>query len=31
MLACLDRNERRVLMALLDKMIENSGSWAKPY
>ena len=31
MLACLDRNERRALMALLDKMIENSASWAKPY
>ena len=31
MLACLDRNERRVLMGLLDKMIENSASWATPY
>lgn len=31
MLACLDRNERRVLMELLDKMVSNSASWAKPY
>lgn len=31
MLACLDRSERRILMGLLDKMIANSSSWAKPY
>jgi DNA-binding MarR family transcriptional regulator len=31
MLACLNRDERRVLMGLLDKIIENSASWAKPY
>ena len=31
MLACLDKNERRLLVSLLDKMIENSASWAKSY
>lgn len=31
MLACLDRNERSTLMKLLDKMIANCGSWARPY
>ncbi len=31
MLECLDRNERKSFMELLDKMISNSASWAKPY
>ena len=31
MMACLDAAERSALMAILDKMIANSSSWAKPY
>lgn len=31
MIACLDRAERSALIAILDKMIANSSSWAKPY
>jgi len=31
MLACLDRGERQVFVALLDKIINHSESWAKPY
>jgi len=31
MLACLDRAERRIFIDLLDKVIDNSASWAKPY
>ncbi len=31
MLACLNRGERAALMGLLDKLVENSGAWAKPY
>jgi DNA-binding MarR family transcriptional regulator len=31
MLACLDRGERTTFMRLLDKIIDNSGAWAKPY
>jgi DNA-binding MarR family transcriptional regulator len=31
MIACLDRAERSALIAILDKMINNSSSWAKPY
>ena len=31
MTACLDRAERSALVAILDKMIGNSSSWAKPY
>lgn len=30
-LACLSPNERRTLIRLFDKIIENSGSWALPY
>lgn len=31
MVACLSRNERGVFLQLLNKMIENSGEWARPY
>ncbi len=31
MLVCLDRNERRAFIELLDKMIKHSANWAKPY
>jgi DNA-binding MarR family transcriptional regulator len=31
MVACLDRAEQSALVAILDKMIGNSASWAKPY
>jgi DNA-binding MarR family transcriptional regulator len=31
MLACLDRSERKRFVELLDKIINNSASWAKPY
>jgi DNA-binding MarR family transcriptional regulator len=31
MTACLDHAERTALVAILDKMIGNSSSWAKPY
>lgn len=31
MTSCLDRQERRIFIALLDKIINNSKSWAKPY
>ncbi len=31
MLACLDRSERRAFIGLLDKIINHSSSWAKPY
>lgn len=31
MLACLDRSERTTFIRLLDKIIDNSGVWAKPY
>ena len=31
MLACLDQKERRAILALLDKIIDNSANWAKPY
>jgi hypothetical protein len=31
MLACLTQSERRALMRVFDKIIENNRSWAKPY
>lgn len=31
MMACLNRDERRTFLDLLNKIIENSASWAKPY
>lgn len=31
MIACLDRAERNALMGILDKIIGNSSSWAKPH
>jgi DNA-binding MarR family transcriptional regulator len=31
MVACLNRGERRAFLELLDKIIDNSASWAKPY
>ena len=31
MIACLDRTERDALVAILDKIIADSSSWAKPY
>lgn len=31
MLACLDKAEQRAFIGLLDKIIENSATWAKPY
>lgn len=31
MVACLNRGERRAFLELLDKIIDNSVSWAKPY
>lgn len=31
MMACLDHNERQTILALLDKVIDNSANWAKPY
>lgn len=31
MMACLERDERRAFFELLNKIIDNSASWAKPY
>ena len=31
MMACLDRDERQTFLELLNKIIENSASWATPY
>jgi DNA-binding MarR family transcriptional regulator len=31
MMACLDRAERQMFLELLNKIIENSASWATPY
>jgi len=31
MLACLNRSERNTFGELLDKIIANSGTWARPY
>lgn len=31
MLACLSRKEQETFMTLLDKIIENGGTWARPY
>ena len=31
MLAGLDTDERKTLLRLFDKLVRNSGSWAKPY
>lgn len=31
MVACLDRDDRRTFLDLLNKIIENSASWARPY
>ena len=31
MLACLSRDDRRAFLELLNKIIDNSASWAKPY
>jgi DNA-binding MarR family transcriptional regulator len=31
MLACLDHSERQTILGLLDKVIDNSANWAKPY
>ena len=31
MMACLDHNERQTILGLLDKVIDNSANWAKPY
>jgi len=31
MVACLDRSERRQFLRLLDKIIDNSPRWARPY
>ena len=31
MLVCLDKSERRTFIGLLDKIIDHSSSWAKPY
>ena len=31
MLACLSRSERTAFSDLLDKIIDNSGNWARPY
>jgi DNA-binding MarR family transcriptional regulator len=31
MLACLAQSERATFIKLLDKIIDNSGAWAKPY
>lgn len=31
MMACLNRDDRRTFLELLNKIIDNSASWAKPY
>jgi len=31
MMVCLNRGERRAFLDLLNKLIDNSGSWATPY
>lgn len=31
MLACLDKNEKKALAAILEKIINGSSSWARPY
>lgn len=31
MLGCLTQSERKMLLRLFDKIIENSSAWAKPY
>ena len=31
MVACLSKSERGVFLQLMNKMIDNSAQWAKPY
>ncbi|MGE3366724.1 MAG: MarR family winged helix-turn-helix transcriptional regulator [Rhizobiaceae bacterium] len=31
MIACLSHTERQTFMTLLDKIIDNAGTWAQPY